>query len=211
MEVIPKPVAGHDQARDPLVTPPSERVHDRTPEGPEAPPPRHVRLRHAVATHTDFMWRTARRFGVHERDIDDVLQRAWLVFASKLDEVRIGAERAFLVAVVVRIASHERRSYGRRAEDLGQDVEPIEAGDVPSADEMADRSTARRFLDDILDAMDDEARQVFILFELEALDSAAIAELLQIPQGTVKSRLRRARELYERRVVRLRTQQGALP
>ena len=157
------------------------------------------------------MWRTARRFGVNERDIDDVLQRSWLVFASKLGEVRPGAERAYLVAVVARGASPAGRSYGRRAEDLVHEVEPIDAGDVPSADELADRKTARRFLDDILDAMDDEARQVFILFELEALDSAAIAELLQIPQGTVKSRLRRARELYESRVARLRLRQGGRP
>lgn len=209
--MIPKRLAGHEQGGDTLVTNPSERVFERIPEAPITAPPRDVRLRHAVATHTDFMWRTARRFGVHERDIDDVLQRTWLVFASKLDEVRLGAERAYLVAVVARVASHARRSYGRRAEDLVHEVEPIDAGDVPSADEMADRSTARRFLDDILDAMDDEARQVFILFELEALDSTAIAELLQIPQGTVKSRLRRARELYEGRVARLRSQQGGRP
>ncbi len=211
MEVIPKAAAGHDQGGGTIVTEPSEHAFDPRVEASLVLPAREIRLRQAVATQTDFMWRTARRFGVHERDIDDVLQRSWLVFASKLDDVRLGSERCYLVAVVARIASHTRRSYGRRAEDLVQEVEPLDAEAVPSAEDMADRKTARRFLDDILDAMDDEARQVFILFELEELDSAAIAEVLQIPQGTVKSRLRRARELYEGCVARLRSRERVRP
>jgi RNA polymerase sigma-70 factor (ECF subfamily) len=38
---------------------------------------------------------------------------------------------------------------------------------------------------------------VFVLFELEEMTMAAIAETLQIPPGTVASRLRRARERFE--------------
>lgn len=207
MEVIPKRSAGHEQS-GPTVTLPSARIAVAPVEAPSGERSREARLREAVLTHTDMMWRSARRFGVRERDIDDVLQRTWLVFASKLDEVRLGSERAYLVSVVARMASHARRSYVRHPEDLVSETVPLDPGEVPSAEELADRSVARRFLDEILDAMDDEARQVFVLFELEGLESAAIAELLQLPQGTVKSRLRRARELYEKRVTRLRAQQG---
>ena len=208
--MIPEPSAGHKEG-EPRVTKPSETLSLERREAPLALPSREERLRQAVNEHTDFLWRSARRFGVRDGDVEDVLQRAWLVFAQKLDDVRLGSERAYLIAVVARFAGHARRGYGRRPEDLVDDPEPLEAGDVPSADELADRRTARRFLDDILDAMDDDARQVFILFELEGLDSSAIADLLQIPSGTVKSRLRRARETYESRVSKLRGQQGWRP
>jgi RNA polymerase sigma-70 factor (ECF subfamily) len=49
-----------------------------------------------------------------------------------------------------------------------------------------------------------DLRAVFVLYELEQLTSAEIAELLQIPPGTVASRLRRARESFESCVARLR-------
>ena len=61
---------------------------------------------------------------------------------------------------------------------------------------MLDRARARALLDEILEAMPLELRAVFTLFELEQLTMAQIAPLLGVPQGTVASRLRRAREVF---------------
>jgi RNA polymerase sigma-70 factor (ECF subfamily) len=55
----------------------------------------------------------------------------------------------------------------------------------------------------VLDEMDLEPRTVFVLFEIEELTLAEIAELLEVPLGTVSSRLRRARVDFEQRVARL--------
>ena len=52
-----------------------------------------------------------------------------------------------------------------------------------------------------------DLRAVFVLFELEDMSTAAIAEGLEIPQGTVASRLRRARKLFHAKVARLRARQ----
>ena len=60
-----------------------------------------------------------------------------------------------------------------------------------------------RILDDVLAAMPVDERVVFVMFELEELSTQEISSILEIPVGTVASRLRRAREDFERRAVRL--------
>jgi RNA polymerase sigma-70 factor, ECF subfamily len=52
-------------------------------------------------------------------------------------------------------------------------------------------------LDQFLQSLPEELRVVFILFELEGLTMSAIAETLNLPAGTVASRLRRAREDFQ--------------
>ena len=59
----------------------------------------------------------------------------------------------------------------------------------------------------ILDKLPDEQRAVFVLFELEELSGEEIAALLGLSVGTVRSRLRLARELFRREVARLRAAQ----
>jgi RNA polymerase sigma-70 factor, ECF subfamily len=74
------------------------------------------------------------------------------------------------------------------------DAEPTERPDPdPGPDELVDRDRARAALDAILAAMPLELRAVFVLYELEQLTMAEIAALLELPPGTVASRLRRAR------------------
>jgi RNA polymerase sigma-70 factor (ECF subfamily) len=55
-------------------------------------------------------------------------------------------------------------------------------------------------LAEILDGMPLELRTVFILFELEQMTKTEISNVVGIPEGTVVSRLRRAREVFENRV-----------
>jgi len=52
--------------------------------------------------------------------------------------------------------------------------------------------------------MDEPSRTVFVLFELEGFTFTEIAELLEIPRGTVASRLRRARTEFVEGARRLR-------
>jgi RNA polymerase sigma-70 factor (ECF subfamily) len=62
---------------------------------------------------------------------------------------------------------------------------------------------AREQLDQILDAMPFEHRMVFVLHELEQTPMSEIATLAGVPQGTVASRLRRARQFFRQSVERL--------
>jgi RNA polymerase sigma-70 factor (ECF subfamily) len=49
----------------------------------------------------------------------------------------------------------------------------------------------RQLLDGVLDRMDESLRVVFVLYEFEEMNMSEIADVLEIPRGTVASRLRR--------------------
>jgi RNA polymerase sigma-70 factor (ECF subfamily) len=152
-------------------------------------------LRNLVADHLDFVWRSLRRFGVPPADVDDATQQVFLIANEKLPRINAGSERSFLVGVATRVASHVRRSYHRReAAELRLSVNPLEA--TPNPEELTQRLEARALLDQVLDAMPEELRAVFVLFELEELSIDQTASLLILPRGTVATRLRRAREVF---------------
>lgn len=155
------------------------------------------------AAHGDFVWRTLRRLGVPEASTDDAAQQVFLVASRKLDVIETGNERGFLFGISSNVAAHARRSVKRSrevAEDVG--VEPVDPGPSPH-DALEDRD-ARALLDEVLDTLDTDLRETFVLFELEEMTMADIARALEIPPGTVASRLRRAREAFRVAAARLR-------
>lgn len=141
-----------------------------------------------------MIWRLARRWGLSGADADDVAQQAVVIASRRLDEIRPGTERAFLCRTTLFLASKARRSHRRRAEVAVTNWEELGARDVDPERLLQERS-AREQLDAILDELGEPLRAVFVLFELELQSQLEVAEALQIPQGTVASRVRRAREV----------------
>jgi RNA polymerase sigma-70 factor (ECF subfamily) len=152
-----------------------------------------TRLRGLVDEHHDFVWRSLRRLSVPVGDVDDAAQRVFLTVARKLGTIRQGSEKAFLFQTALRVASESRRARVRRREAASDEDAPDSS---PVGEELLDLRRARRALDDVLDAMPMELRAVFVLFELQGLTMSEIAELLEVPPGTVASRLRRARAQF---------------
>jgi RNA polymerase sigma-70 factor (ECF subfamily) len=177
-----------------------------------------------VATHADFVWRSLRRLGVPASMADDATQQVFLIATSKLEGLRPGTdagrapkdnpgpgpERAFLFRTLSNVAAHVRRSLGRRRELAWAAVEEP-ADPCPAPDELLAKRQARELLDDVLDAMPDELRAVFVLSELEELTAPQVAELTGLPVGTVASRLRRGREEFQKAARRLRARLAPSP
>lgn len=156
----------------------------------------------------EAVWRALRRLGVSPMDMDDCAQQVFWVASRKLAAIAEGSEQAFLVGTAVRVASDHRRARERRREALDDGaIERAHPG--PQPDELAEQKRLREILDDVLAAMPIDERAVFVMFELEELSMQEIAAVLEIPTGTVASRLRRAREEFERRVSRLNLRGGA--
>jgi len=180
---------------------------DQAQIGAGAGPEDATRLQRMVGQHFDFIWRSLRRLGVRDGDVDDLTQRVFLTVARRMSEIRPGAERAFLFATASREASHARRSYRRRGEVGTEAIADKSTGGL-RPDDLAGRREALAFVESILQETDDDLRVVFVLFELEEMSAWQIAKLLGIPLGTAKSRLRRARADFNLRTASLREGQA---
>src|SRR6187399_640337 len=107
-------------------------------------------LRELLAEHLDFVWRSLRRFGVPAADVDDAAQQVFLIANEKSKLIRRGSERSFLIGVALRVASHARRAFERRAA-VEQRFSAHPAPPNPDPEELAQRREARDLLDRVLD------------------------------------------------------------
>jgi RNA polymerase sigma-70 factor, ECF subfamily len=156
-----------------------------------------------VRAHFESVWRALRRFGLSPADADDAAQQVCLVLARRLAEIEPGRERAFMFGAALKVASRLRRSQSRRREIADPEFEAMHSLQ-PGPEAVLDQRRAAELLDRVLDGLDDDLRATFVLHEIEHLTMAEVAELLAIPAGTVASRLRRAREQFNRRLAALR-------
>lgn len=154
------------------------------------------RLRQVVSEHFEVLWRFLRRLGIPKGDVDDAVQEVVLVLARKLDRVEVGSERSFVLSTAFRVASSFRRAAKRRREVDDGGLQELEAPEL-NPEALAEKQRLRAVLQRVLNELPMELRAVFVLYELEELTMAEIASTLELPPGTVASRLRRAREQFE--------------
>jgi RNA polymerase sigma-70 factor (ECF subfamily) len=160
-------------------------------------------IRAAIDAHYDALWRFLRRMGVSDGHVEDAAQNVFIVFSRRASSIEPPAVRAFLFGTAIRVASDFRRRRGRvEMVDLGQVEET--AHPAPNAEQEVAARELRQLLDRVLDELPTELRAVFVLAELDELTKSETAGLLGIPEGTVASRLRRARELFAAKATALR-------
>jgi RNA polymerase sigma-70 factor, ECF subfamily len=168
-------------------------------EGAAASDAHRQRLSRALTEHYDFVWRSLRRLGVPDSEAEDAAQEVFLVLSGRLGDVVPGSERAFLYRVAVHKAEHVHRARARRREvaEPAPDEAPASTRDP---EQLLAGARARALCHELLGELSLEQRAVFVLYELEEMTMAEIAETLQLPMGTVASRLRRGRETFGKRL-----------
>lgn len=156
-----------------------------------------ARLRQMVDAHFDFVWRSLRGLGVPAATADDSAQQVFWIAAQKLDVIVEGSERSFLFATARGIAANVRRGRARSREVQDEAALAGREDAGPNPEQLVASAQARVLLDTFLEALPDDLRTVFVLFELEGMSMVDMAEVLDLPAGTVASRLRRARESFQ--------------
>ncbi len=108
----------------------------------------------------------------------------------------------WIYRVAVNHCKNKRLYSSRRRRDRHEPLEGRPRDDGPArelpaggrgTDALAERSEAQILVHDALQAISEEHRQVIIMRDIQDLDYHEIAEILELPRGTVKSRLHRAR------------------
>jgi RNA polymerase sigma-70 factor (ECF subfamily) len=156
-----------------------------------------VRLESIFNAHHMSVWRALRRRGLSAEAAEDATQETFLLAAERLDDIRPESERSFLIATALRVA----QTLGRKTVrwELDEDMDQRLSAHRDAGDKRADM----QLCDLVLSKVEPDLVEVFVLYELEGLTSPEIAELLQIPLGSVASRLRRAREQFRAAAARI--------
>jgi RNA polymerase sigma-70 factor (ECF subfamily) len=164
--------------------------------------------------HVEFVWRGARRLGVDDAAVDDVVQHVFLVAYRRFPEFRLddfpggrGSIKAWVFAILVRVVREYRRTTRRKSPHVNlphTDPETLADSRHLGPHEALAKAEAARLVQRLLEELDDEKREVFVLAELEQLTAVEIAEALGVNASTVSSRLRAARRDFERAAERYR-------
>ena len=168
----------------------------------------HLDAESLFRAHASFVAAFLSRLGVGRDDLDDWVQEVFLVAHRRGGYVPgVAKPTTWLAAIALRIAMKAREDRARRARPALDDVA---AESIPSSANPFDAVAAQQRLQWLLDRLEPEQRAVFILFEIEGAACDDIAAALQVPVGTVYSRLHAARKQWHESCERLEAMERSL-
>jgi RNA polymerase sigma-70 factor, ECF subfamily len=169
-------------------------------------------LEELYRAHFDFVWRSVRALGVDDSAIDDVVQEVFVVAQRRLPTFEgRSSPRTWLSGILLNVVRRHRRTAKRKSPHELSREPPTDVDSLPTAakspHEVALANEGARLLQRVLGGLDEKKREVLVLAELEEFSAPEIAEVLGIGLNTVYSRLRIAREEFERIAARYRARE----
>ena len=150
-----------------------------------------------------FAFRVAYAVLQHAHDAEDAVQETFLKLFRNGGWQRAENERAFLARVAWRVAVDRRRTSrpDQPATGLAADLElpcPLPGPEATVAD-----ANQHAVIHAMIDALPEELRLPLVLSANDELNSREIAAILGIPEGTVRTRMQRARQIVREKLARL--------
>jgi len=170
-----------------------EHVVPGLPEAPEAVGAGVPTIEALYRDHVQFVWRTVKRLGVEEAQLEDAVQEVFIVVHRQLPHYEPRTTpRAWLFSIARRIAADQRRARRRKREVL-----PLHEPSAPASHGGPLRAAMARERSDVvlefLGTLADELRDTFILCELEQMSAPEIAQALGATTTAIYARIRTAR------------------
>jgi RNA polymerase sigma-70 factor (ECF subfamily) len=153
--------------------------------------------------YADFVWRALRRQGVPPDDSADAIQEVFLIVHRTLDSFEGRSLLSTWLFTICRSVARDRRLRALRMEIARPDLLVDGVDQRANAAARLEHNDRLSLLETILQRMDGDLREVFVLFEIEDMTGEEISQALSIPLGTVYSRLQLARKAFKRAVVRM--------
>jgi RNA polymerase sigma-70 factor (ECF subfamily) len=164
---------------------------------------RRARFEAQVMPHLDAAYRFARWLSRSADDADDLVQDAILRAFRGFDALRGSNAKAWLLTIVRNCYS---TSLKRRQRDCLQPL-PEEndaheghslVAEDPGPESVAILADERRSLEQIMQTLPADYREILVLREIEDMEYREIAQVISAPMGTVMSRLARARAAFKK-------------
>jgi RNA polymerase sigma-70 factor (ECF subfamily) len=156
-----------------------------------------------INRHADALYRLALRLVGNSADAEDVLQKTFLgAFQKPGAFAGRSSVKTWLTGILVNQAARHHRSAYRRREREVTNLPEVHAaaeaddGAAPREEDLDIRMDVEHALEDLTA----EHREVIVLREFQGLSYGEIAEVLDVPRGTVESRLHRARRKLQEKL-----------
>lgn len=173
-------------------------------------PSRSKRFEKLVQPHLEAMYRFAFRLSGQQHDAEDLVQDVVVKLYPRLDELEeVEQLRPWLNRVLYRHFIDQVRRKGRRADVPVSDVTELEhqddfldsyASDLPDFAEQIDSARLGPVLDIIMQTMTPDQRTLMLLYDVDGWSQEDIARVLDVPVGTVKSRVHRCRAAFRKKL-----------
>jgi len=156
-----------------------------------------------VERQSRFVFRVAYAVLLNAHDAEDAVQETFLKLFRNRGWQQAGNERAFLARVAWRVAVDLRRRFPILPPDVAGRMEhpkPDPASPLPGPDETLAASNQHALVHTMIDTLPEDLRVPLVLSTFEELNSREIGQVLAIPEGTVRTRLLRARQMLRQKI-----------
>jgi RNA polymerase sigma-70 factor, ECF subfamily len=157
-----------------------------------------VTFEQVYEAHFAFVFRNAKRLGVADANVDDVVQEVFVVLYRRLDDYDGRTSmQAWIYGMLCNVVREYRRARRRRESRLcafDPEAASAPASSDPGPVEVVEQQEAARFLFRLLDTLDDDKREILVLAELEQMNVSEISQALRVNANTLYSRLKAARK-----------------
>ncbi len=154
-----------------------------------------------VRAHEDSLYGLCRYLAGNPADADDLYQQTWLKAIQKAQTYRHKSFRNWLYTICINTFRDQRRKAKRREKiaDDSMDAETKEYAIASASDEVSTESIVIRNFDkrrllDLVRGLPDKHRLPIVLHYFEDMDYSDCAKVLNVPIGTIKSRLNAAKK-----------------
>jgi len=166
-----------------------------------------------VTTYARRIYNLGYRYTGRTDEAEDLTQEIFIKIYQNLKAFR--PEAGNLLNWILKVSrnliiDHYRQTRRFQHTAGSEEMETMNLSDekLPDAHRLMEQSEASRFLRDGLQALSPELKEAVILRDLEGMAYQEIAQLLNVPEGTVKSRINRGRVELARLLVKRRGQAG---
>ena len=158
-----------------------------------------------VRRQSRFAFRVAYAVLLNAHDAEDAVQETFLKLHRNRGWQDAENERAFLARVAWRTAVDLRRSLSRSHPESGSSQPSEELPSLrPSPEEVLASANEHAAIHALIDSLAEELRVPLVLSAMEELNSREVGEILGIPEGTVRTRLQRARQILRQKLASLK-------
>ncbi len=154
-----------------------------------------------VHEHARFVFGVAYSVLRNREDAEDAAQETFLRLSRQRNLAEIRDVRLWLARVAWRVAVDRTRKHRELSGEEVSHLLEATADSAPGAEQVMLERQMKQLLDRMIAGLPRELREVVLLTTAQEMSSADVAEVLGIPEGSVRQRMFRARQILREKML----------